>query len=299
MRILNWFECVCTVIDYIEKNLLEDITINDVSNQVNISKFYLQRGFKLMTGYSISEYIRYRRLYLSALEIINSKEKIIDLAYKYGFETPESFSKAFSRFHGISPSQIKNNIKKIKVFLPLKVNITISGGYDMDCIIEKMESFKVIGFEYEVNFDTSYTEIHKLWDSFSESYLKLLSNGSVPKNDIEKVIQECTIGEYGVCIDDIGNNGKFHYMIAGTYHGGEVPQGMKVFEIPQSNWAKFLCVGAMPSALQTVNTKIFQEWLPNNSEYSISMGINIEYYFEGDTSSKDYKSAIWIPITKK
>lgn len=189
----------------------------------------------------------------------------------------------------------------------------------MDYIIEKMESFKVISFEYEVSFDTSYIEIPKLWDEFSEKYLGLLFeskspkfehnfaenhlksflNNNVPTNDMEKVVCECMVGEYGICIDDIDEDGKFHYMIAGIYHGEYVPQGMKVFEIPQSNWAKFLCVGAMPSALQTVNTNIFQEWLPNNREYNISMGISIEYYFPGDTSSKDYKSAIWIPITKK
>lgn len=63
-------------------------------------------------------------------------------------------------------------------------------------------------------------------------------------------------------------------------------------------WAKFRCVGSLPGALQSVNTKIFNEWLPNNGEYKIAMGCNIEYYSKGNPNSSDYESAIWIPVER-
>jgi AraC family transcriptional regulator len=252
-----------------------------------------------MTGYSISEYIRYRRLYLAALDVIADKEKVIDLAFKYGYETPESFTKAFSRFHGVSPMKLKGDAGRIKTFLPLKISILIQGGNDMDYVVEKMEGFKVIGFERDFSFDAGYQEIPKFWDEFWRKYMKPLLGSGKPGNEVEQVICDCIIGEYGVCIDDIGKDGKFRYLIAGTYKGGEVPKNMTVYEFPDMEWAKFRCTGSMPGSLQSVNTKVFKEWLPGNPKYEIAMGANIEWYSKGDTSALDYESSIWVPVKRK
>lgn len=296
---MEWTESLQKAIGYIEVHLLDNVSTEDIAGEVYMSPFYFQKAFKIMTGYSVSEYIRNRRLYLAAMDAISGKEKVIDLAYKYGYDTPESFTKAFSRFHGISPMQMRNHSEKIKPFLPLKITISIQGGNDMDYVVEKMESFQVIGFEREFSFDSSYQEIPKFWDEFCEKYMKPLFAQEEPKNEEEQVIRDCCIGAYGICIDDVEEEGKFRYLIAGTYKGGKVPEGMKVFELPEMKWAKFMCTGPMPGALQSVNTKIFQEWLPNNPEYEIAMGVNIEWYFQGDTSAPDYKSAIWIPVKEK
>ena len=101
-----------------------------------------------------------------------------------------------------------------------------------------------------------------------------------------------------MCIDDIGG-GKFRYIIAGEYKGGDVPEGMTVYEFPETQWAKFKCVGPMPGALQSVNTRIFREWLPGNPDFDIAFGANIEWYSEGDGSAADYESAIWVPVKRK
>lgn len=104
---------------------------------------------------------------------------------------------------------------------------------------------------------------------------------------------------YGVCIDDIGN-GKFHYLIAGKYTGGEVPEGMRLVELPQGDWAKFKCVGPMPGAFQTLNSQIFQEWLPGNPDYEIAGKYNIEWYScDGNPTGEDYESGIWIPVKRR
>lgn len=170
----------------------------------------------------------------------------------------------------------------------------------MNYVVEKIENFKVVGFEREFSFETSYQEIPKFWDEFCQKYMSSLMSKQTPETEIEKTICNCHVGEYGVCIDDIGKDGKFRYIIAGRYIGGEIPEGMVSYELPDAEWAKFTCVGPMPEALQALNTKIFKEWLPGNPDYKIAMGVNIEWYYaKGDTKSADYESGIWIPVVRK
>lgn len=297
---MEWTESLRSAIAYMEEHLLDDISADDVAEAVHISSFYLQKAFRIMTGYSVGEYIRYRRLYLAALDVIAGKEKIIDLAYKYGYETPESFTKAFSRFHGMSPAQIKKDALKIKVFLPLKIKIEIKGGNDMDVTVERMNGFKVIGFEKVFSTEDAWQKIPEFWDEYREKYLEpILRKGKKPENEVEEMIQKCSIAEYGICIDDLKEKGKFRYMIAGNYHGEEVPEGMSVYEFPDMDWAKFRCIGSMPTALQVVNNQIFKEWLPGNPDYDVAMYVNIEWYSKGNMDAADYESGIWLPVKRK
>lgn len=296
---MEWTSCLQKTIRFIEGHLLEDISPEKIVEEVFLSPFYLQKGFKIMTGYSIGEYIRYRRLYLAALEAVSGHSKVIDLAYKYGYETPESFTKAFSRFHGLSPLLIQNHAEKIKVFLPLKIKISIQGGNDMDYVVETKKGFQVIGFEKVFTLESAYQEIPRFWDEFCKAHMTSLCDGQPPQNEIQQAIVDYKIGVYGVCIDDTGKDGQVRYLIAGDYTGGPIPEGMKVFSFADMEWAKFRCIGSMPAALQSVNTKIFQEWLPGNPDYEIAMGANIEWYSQGDTQSPNYESAIWIPVKSK
>lgn len=291
---MEWIGALKVAIKYMEKHLLENINADEVADSVYMSPFYLQKGFKIMTGYSIGEYIRCRRLYMAALDVLADKEKIIELAYKYGYDTPESFTKAFSRFHGVSPKQIKGDAKKIRTFLPLKISVSIKGGNDMDYVVEKMNEMKVIGYERDFSYEAAYQEIPKFWSEFCDS----CTNGKASE-DKQKAIEECYIGEFGICIEDDAKQNGFHYMIAGKYNGINVPEGMKVYEIPTLEWAKFKCTGPMPGALQSVNTQIFKEWLPGNPDYEIAAGMNIEWYSKGNSNSFDYESEIWIPVKKK
>ena len=105
---MEWLSALRAAIDYMEKHLTDDISAQDVGEQVFLSPFFLQRGFTLMTGCGIGEYLRNRRLYQAALDLQRTDEKVIDIALRYGYETPESFTKAFSRFHGATPSQVRD-----------------------------------------------------------------------------------------------------------------------------------------------------------------------------------------------
>lgn len=170
----------------------------------------------------------------------------------------------------------------------------------MDFTVEKMESFQLIGVEGEFSLETSYQEIPKFWDEFCRTHCEPLWSGKEPETALEKAICECNIGEFGLCIDDCDSPGRFRYLIAGRYDGQEVPEGLKVFTLPALEWARFRCSGPMPEAMQSVNTKIFQEWLPGNPEFEIAYGTNIEWYsMEKEPSAADYESEIWLPVRRK
>ena len=296
---MEWLTGIRTAIDYIEEHLEDDISAQDVADRVFMSPFFLQRGFSLMTGYGVGEYIRNRRLYQAALELKETNERVIDIAVKYCYDTPESFAKAFSRFHGATPSQVRAGAY-INAFLPLRINVNIQGGDQMDFKIAPMFPFTLIGFQKIFENETSYEEIPKYWDEICEKYANNVYAGNEPANPYEKALVDNCIGEYGVCIDDIGE-GKFRYLIAGKYTGGEVPEGMVLYEFPRGEWAVFNCRGPLPEAMQSVNTRIFSEWLPGNPEYELSGNANVEWYdcINGEKTDPDYHSAIWVPVKRK
>ena len=170
----------------------------------------------------------------------------------------------------------------------------------MDCKIINMFGLKLIGFQKEFSMENSYDEIPKFWDEICEKYAANVYAGNPPANAYEKALVDNCIGEYGVCIDDIGGN-RFRYLIAGKYTGGDVPDGMAVYEFPAGQWAVFNCVGPMPEALQSVNTQIFRDWLPGNPEYELDGNATVEWYdcVNGEKTNPDYHSAIWIPVKRK
>ena len=170
----------------------------------------------------------------------------------------------------------------------------------MDVKIAPMFPFKVIGFQREFDNETAYTEIPKFWDEICEKYAYNVYAGNAPANPYEQALIDNCIGEYGVCIDDIGG-GKFRYLVAGKYTGGDVPEGMVVYEFPRSDWAVFNCVGPIPETLQALNGRIFSQWLPGNPEYEFAGNANVEWYdcINGEKTDADYHSAIWIPVRKK
>lgn len=161
----------------------------------------------------------------------------------------------------------------------------------MNYTIEKMDAFSVIGVSRRFSAETSYQLIPQFWDE----HFKLCRSGSYPP-EVLHTLEQHNVGEYGVCIDDQATDGTFRYMIAGPYRGGPIPEGLEVYELPAATWAKFRCAGPLSETLQSLNTEIFQHWLPDNPKYELSGPYNIEWYSCGDTASPAYESAIWLPV---
>lgn len=292
--IMEWIKSLRTAINYMEEHMYEDIHADDVADAIYMSSFYFQKGFKIITGYTIKEYIRYRRLYLAALDVMGTDDKIIDIADRYHYDTPESFTKAFLRFHGVSPMQLKKEPSRIKAFLPLRISISIEGGNEMDYIIEEVKEIEVVGFIQPVATETAYVEIPNIWDRLWQTYV-------INKEDkaILDMMETCSIGEFAICVDDHRQSDEFRYMIAGRYHGESIPEGMMIYTIPAGTYVKFHCKGPLPGALQSVNTRIYKEWLPQHPEYVFHGNCNVEWYRKGDTQANDYESEIWIPVERR
>ncbi len=304
---MEWITVIRKTINYVEENLEEDISAQDVADQVHISPFLLQRVFAAMTGYSIGEYIRNRRLYQAALDLRETDDKVIDIALRYGYETPESFTKAFTRFHGQTPSKVRDGAPMM-VFHPLKVSVSIKGGKQMEHKINHMPPFRIIGFCREFFLDGDNPEdnddlekeIPLFWDEIIEKYLKKAYAGEKPTNAIEKAVIYNRIGEYGFWVDDAlltSRRPLLSYIIGGMYMGGEVPEGMVVYDVPENDWAVFPCFGVLAHAEQETKTddeKFYEEFesriIPFYSFERFNI-IDIEKIRE-----PDFQCEAWLPI---
>ncbi len=291
---MDWTASFINAIDYIESHLLEDIDNKKVAKAVSISSFYFEKAFLIYTGYNVNEYIRNRKLYKAALDIQSTSLKIIDIALKYGYQTSQAFTKAFRRFHSYSPSQIKNRTGQIKIFLPLKINISIQGGNKMDYKVEEEKELVFVGFKTTIKENEGYDKCPKFWDEINEKYFSNINDGS----ELSKAIMKYSIGSFAICVNNNDSN-CFDYYICGRYKEGEIPNGLEKVSFKSSLWAKFKCVGPLPSALQTVNNEIWHEWVINNHEYTLGFDADIEYYSTGDIHSDNYESEIWLPVIKK
>lgn len=288
---MEWAQTISDAVEYIEDHITEDITINDIAKHVCISPFYFQKGFSLLCGLTVMEYIRSRRLALAGNELSSAGAKVIDVALKYGYDSPDSFTRAFTRFHGTTPSMVQKKSTMLKSFAPLKIKLTLEGGYIMDYRITQKSSFTVIGSSKSFRYEEAKTEIPRFW---AEHYAA--GRG------------EHVCGMFGINIDEQmgGKAGdEFEYLIADVYNPSmDIPEGFVTKTIPAFTWAVFPCRGAMPDSLQDVNTKIFSEWLPALKDYEFAAGYCIEMYddackYPKGTSDENYYSEIWIPVKKK
>lgn len=281
-------ESISEAITYIEKNLTEDLTVDDIAKHVCISPFYFQRGFAMLCGFTVAEYIRKRRLSLAGNDLIYSEQKIIDIALKYGYDSPDSFTKAFLRFHNVTPTAVRKEGALVKSFAPLKVKFSLKGGYTMDYKIIDKDAFTVMGLSRTFKYESAAVDVPKLWQEYFNS-------------GKDRVV----CGLYGINMDlEMGGN-EFSYMIADNYIPTlEVPEGFITRVIPKHTWAVFPCVGPSAKTIQEINEKIFTEWLPNNKNYEIAEGYNIEMYedptkYPNGVEDENYYGEIWIPVRKK
>ena len=285
---MDWISGMQKAIDYMEERLTEEISMEAVAAQSFSSSYHFQRVFTILCGFSVGEYLRNRRLSLAGTELATTDQKVIDIALKYGYDSPDSFARAFTRFHGITPSQARREGALLKSFAPLKIRFSLEGGYLMDYRIETKEAFTVLGRSKVFLYEGAKDQVPAFWNEhFTAGF-----GGTV-------------CGTYGICIDEDMGGDHFEYLIADPCDPAkEAPEGFVVKNIPAFTWAVFPCRGPMPGSLQDANTAIYTEWLPALGEYEFAAGYCAEYYDNPTNSPKGtgdetYYCEIWIPIRKK
>jgi AraC family transcriptional regulator len=280
LDVIGWAEGIQNAIEYIEENLTEELDIHKISEKAYVSAFHFQRIFSVLCGFTVGEYIRNRRLSIAAQELSKSDIRVIDIAVKYGYDSPDSFTRAFTRFHGISPSAARSKGANLKFFAPLRIKLSLEGGTMLEYFISEKSQFTVMGRVRSFENETAFMEIPKFWDEHVGS-----EEGKI------------VVGMFGVVMDIDGK--KFDYMIADNYlPWNAVPEGYETRVIPAGTWAVFPCKGALPNSLQDVTRRIWSEWLPGCSEYKLAGNYNIEMYTPPTENPENYYCEVWIPVEK-
>ena len=274
----DWIKGFQASIDYIEQNLTKELDIGKIANIAALSSFYYQRIFGAMCGMTVGEYIRARRMTLAAQELACSDHKVIEVALKYGYDSPDSLAKAFQRFHGITPAQARETGASLRSFAPLHIKITMEGGNMLNYRIVEKAPFTVVGVRKNFNTETSYKEVPIFWEEW-------MSDSKGLK------------GMFGICSDMDGTN--FDYWIADLYLPWEdIPDGCETYQIPGGLWVIFKCKGPLPDSLQKVNTQIWSEWLPSLQGYELAGNYSLEFYLPPAKNPADTESFIAIPLKK-
>lgn len=241
-------------LNYIEENLISEINFKEVARLAFCSEYHLQRMFSFLAGITLSEYIGRRRLTLPALELNNSNTRIIDLAVKYGYNSPDSFTRAFQGLHGITSSEARFNGRSLKAYPRMTFKLSVKGGSEMNYRIEEKETFSIVGIKRKVPiiFNGVNPEIASMWRSLNgETINKLKELSNVEPLGVISASVNFSEGR----MDEKGELD--HYIGVATTK--ECPNKLAQLEVPASTWAVFEVVGPFPGALQNV----WDAYIPN------------------------------------
>jgi AraC family transcriptional regulator len=292
---MEWSERMNAAIDYIEENLAGEIDFTVAAEKAACSTFHFQRIFFALNGLTPAEYARRRRLTLAARELLSSTVRVIDVAMKYGYNSPDSFTRAFRNLHGVTPMAAREPGVTLTAFPRVSFSIALKGGIDMDYKILEKPAFDVIGKarKFTTVNGENIVKIPQFWNEFANSKefqtLAELSGGKPGLVTGGEDLGACIAGE---------TMEAFTYAIGVEKPEGANTEGFDVIHIPTATWAIFESVGAMPKAIQDVTVKIFQEWFPSTG-YEHDAKPELEVYLPGDPNSADYRCQVWMPVVKK
>lgn len=286
---MDCIQSIQKAIEYMEEHILDKVSYKDVARQLYMSNYHFHRLFSMVTGITANEYIRNRKLSMAGQELIMSDKKVIDVALKYGYESPESFTKAFSRFHGVTPNVARRSGTRLRSFNRLVIKIKLEGGTVMDYKIVEREKFNLLvkaqAFRNESISEEGNTEIPDFWKQCGT-------------NGVFEVLKKHTKTKdtYGVCAPISKESTHFDYGIGMMYEGSNVPEGYRVWEVTPTLWAVFKCIGEDGRCIGETWDRIFKEFLPS-SDYNMLDAVDFEFY--PDNSNLDCFCEIWIPVEKK
>jgi AraC family transcriptional regulator len=279
---MNIIKSFNSTIDYLETVLDDKIDEKKVTQLSGYSYSMFSRLFSILTEMTLSEYLRSRRLTEAAVILRNTNEKIIDIAFRFGYESSDSFGTAFKNFHGFTPSEVRNG-KPFKLVSRVQLALSVRGGRSMNITIQKKKAFTVAGLnEQSINSSLCPSVWDKLYEKYSYDELASLGSGEI----------------VGVC-HDVENPNTINYMAAYIVNDVNRARGMglEVLEVEETEYAVVELIGTVPECIHNGWKYAMEVFFPEHG-YVHSGKPDFEYYYEGDMNSKDYKMELWIPICK-
>ena len=306
---MNVLDRLNTVIEYIERNITEDIDLNHLAGIACCSAYNFQRMFAFITEISVVEYIRRRRLTLAALELQHSNIKIIDLALKYGYDSPVSFTRAFQAVHGITPSEAKKSNTALKAFPRMTFQIIIKGVNEMNYRIVKTPPFQVFGLEgiiSTINDEKYFPHAGAIWNEFNNGqkdskYDRLFLDAGEIKPSIygDMFTRDDICRIHGLMNYKQIDATTYGYMLWSFATPESKTNGYQTVDIPASTWAVFPSDPDDGRDIGTIWSELYKrfygEWLPS-SEYEKANSPEFEIY-GGIPPKLCYE--LWMPIIKK
>ena len=267
---------------YIERTIETGCDEAEIARISGYSYPLFSRIFSILVGYPLNEYLRFRKLSRAAADLRNTDAKIIDIALAYGYESPDSFAAAFKKFHGVSPSAVRNG-KEFKSFAPIKLSLTVNGGQTMEVKIEKKSGFTLAGIQVDADLTSDFPKVWgSLFEKASHEELAKLGNGR----------------SFGIC-SEVKDGKTFTYAAAYDCRDAQkaTELGLSVIHIPEAEYAVVQLKGSVPNCIHQGWKYVMETFFPEQG-YCHAGTPDIEAYSEGDMYSKNYTMELWVPIVK-
>lgn len=290
------------VVSYIEAHLDSDLSYSDLAGIVCCSVYQFGRIFSYVVGVPLAEYIRRRRLSQAALVLQNGGCKVIDVAIRYGYQSPDAFTRAFQTLHGVTPKDACSPGVKLRLYPPIAFHLSIKGAEQMEYRIEEKGIINCVGItknfgKVVVNKDAGHwtetrPDIWQYWNYFLDEGENLI---------IRDKYKLYRTPFWQVGYDRIDETGDTVISIGAEARDGENYPELVPFQIPAHTWSVFTAKGTLDQAVHPVTqtmTRVMTDWLPNSS-YDLIPGISLEVYGPGNTQEEDYVTELWLPVQHK
>lgn len=291
---MEWSDRMNSAIDYIESNLDKHVNINKAAKAACSSPYHFQRMFYAIIGITPAEYIRQRRLTLAAAELAVGNSKVIDIALKYGYESPNAFTRAFRNVHGINPREVRTSGVILSTYGRILFRVEIKGGSGMNYRIIDKPAFTLVGKSKKFTHENFFKEAPIFWKAYvgTEEYQALwgLTNGKwglVTEAPLMSVYMP----------NKNGNKDSFTDIFGIEKPADRDPKKFKVFDIPAATYAEFNCTYQTAAKM---NKCIYGEWLPSTGYERDEQKPDIAAYFPvAFLTIKGMGVRWWIPVVKK
>lgn len=280
------------VIDYIEDHLTDDLTLEAISEYAGVSDYHFRKIFFYITGLTLSEYIKNRRLSEANKDLLNG-DRVTDVAFKYGYQSMDGFARAFKNWSGYLPSEaIKKGVRK--TFPKLSFVITVKGGVSMEFRIEEKPAFYFAGVSRRVpmQFEGINDEIVKLAMSITEEQRKEMH--ALQNIDPYEIVNVSYDADAGFLKEE----GYLTHLIGVLTTENQISDRLDKVPVEACTWAVFPNEGPFPSALQQTMANVCAQWLPS-SDYEIINAPTFSFT-KMNPHKKDYAySEVWVPVRRR